>query len=565
VTVSHNHAVLFDAIATAMPDEPCIVFRDRCLTYGQVLERVNRFANFLVDHGLTIHRPRTGLADWESGQDHIGPYLYNGNEYLEATLGANAARAVGFNVNYRYVEAELAYLLNDARASALVYHAAFAPTLAAVLPRLSVAPLLVQVADESGNELLPGAVDCEEALAASSPATPATEPDPSDLYILYTGGTTGMPKGTLWTQGDLFSTALAVYLPQSVADSSSLPAIVDAVVSAPRVAVMPLPPLMHGAAHWLALGALVAAGAVVVVPNIVERFDARDALTTMARERVAVVTFVGDAFGRPLCDEIERSDYDLSAMTVIISGGAVLSPGVTSRLLLAVPTAMIIDAAGASESGAQLTNISVAGEQTSSGIFTPSADTRILDETMSDLVVSGHDVPGWLGRAGAIPLGYLGDPAKTERTFRVIAGERVVILGDRVRLRADGLVELLGRDSVTINSGGEKIFAEEVEQALIAHPSIDDALVVGRPSQRWGQEVVAVVQIADGADVGDDELLTSAAEHIARYKLPKAIVRVDAVRRSPSGKADYAWARAAATGGGTLVTDNDVRGPISAG
>ena len=540
-----NHWALFDALATADPTRECVVFRDRRLNYGDLRDRACRLANFLLANDVTIRRPRAELAGWESGQDHVGLYLHNGNEYLEGMLGAYAARAVSFNVNYRYVEEEMAYLLDDAGPAALVYHAAFAPTLAAVLPRLARQPLLVQVADESGHALLPGAVDYEEALAASSPATPPTEPSPEDLYVLYTGGTTGMPKGTLWTQADLFEATLRSGMPPTVTDWSSVETVAKGVLETPASAVMPMPPLMHGAAQWVALLALLS-GSTTVIQSVVDHFDAADVLRTMEREDVVATNIVGDAFARPLCDELERGSYKL-ALTTVVSGGAVLSTKLKERLLALLPGLMIVDAAGSSESGTLLNSVS-AGDNVSTGVFVPAPSACVLDEGMTTLLEPGHEGVGWLARRGSVPLGYLGDQAKTERTFPTVGDARLVVPGDRVRLRADGLVELLGRDSVTINSGGEKIFAEEVEQAVNAHPSVEDVLVVGRPSERWGQEVVAVVALRAGASASDEELLATAAEAVARYKLPKEIVRVDKVRRSPSGKADYAWARDVATG-----------------
>jgi 3-oxocholest-4-en-26-oate---CoA ligase len=543
--VSFNHAVLFDAVAGAVPDRECIVWRDRRLTYGAVRDRVNRFANLLLKHGLTVHRPRAELRGWESGQDHVALYLYNGNEYLEATFGANEARAVPFNVNYRYVEEELAYLLNDAKAGAVVYHSTFAPTLAGVLPRLGRPPLLVQVADDSGHGLLPGAVDYEEALAASAPEKPDTAPDPDDLYILYTGGTTGMPKGTLWTQAGIYEAALA---PVALGvDRSSLETVAASVADATGIRSMPTPPLMHGAAGWFALGTLLGGGT-IVIPSTVDHLDAADVWTTVEREKVQSMVIVGDAFARPLAEELAKGNYDTSSLMVMATGGAITSPVMKARLLELLPSTMIIDVGGASETGSQLSQISSAGADITLGVFTPNPTTCVIDDERQKVLEPGHDGIGWLARRGAIPLGYLGDRAKTEATFPMIAGEPMSVPGDRARLRADGMVELLGRESMTINSGGEKVFAEEVEQALIRHPAVVDALVVGRPSERWGQEIIGVVQLDPAAAaVTDTELIEATSPYLARYKRPKAIVRAPQVQRSPSGKADYAWAKAQAT------------------
>ena len=270
----YNHAELFAGVAAALPERDCIVFRDRRLTYRDVAGRINQLANLLLSHGITVHRQRAELQRWESGQDHVALYLHNGNEYLEGMLGAAAARAASFNVNYRYVEAELAYLLNDAAARAIIYHARFAPTLAAVLPSLNQPPaLLLQVADESGNALLPGAIDYEDALASASAVAPQVEPDPDDLYLLYTGGTTGMPKGVMWSQAEILESGLGAFLPAGIFDAASVADGVALVANADRSVVLPLPPLMHGAAQWMAMAGLLGGGT-VVFPDVVDRLDA---------------------------------------------------------------------------------------------------------------------------------------------------------------------------------------------------------------------------------------------------------------------------------------------------
>jgi acyl-CoA synthetase (AMP-forming)/AMP-acid ligase II len=550
--VSHNHALLLDAVASALPDREAIVFRDRRITYGELQDRTNRFANALLNMGIGPPAPRRDLANWESGQDHVALYLYNGNEYLEATCGANQARAVPFNVNYRYVEHELAYLLNDGTPAVVVFHEAFAPTLGAVLPSLRRPPRLVQVADGSGHGLLPAAVDYDELLAGASSDPPLTAPGPDDLYILYTGGTTGMPKGTLWRQADIYDAAIGGFAITTGIDVSSLEAARRSAPASNAIRAMPLPPFMHGAAGWAALGTLLAGGT-IIIQDVVTRLDPVDVLRVVEREQVQTMVMVGDAFARPICEELERGAYDVSSLTVVVSGGAVLSPAMKERLLNLLPHAFILDAGGSSETGTQLAAFSSKGQAADLAVFTPNEWTCVVDDRRERLVEAGHAEAGWLGKRGAIPLGYLGDEQKTAATFPVVAGERISIPGDRARLRVDGLVELLGRESMTINSGGEKIFAEEVEQAIVRHPDVDDVLVVGRPSEQWGSEVVAVVQVHHGAAVTDADLLATASEQIARYKLPKVIIRVPTVQRSPSGKADYAWAKAqalAATGGG---------------
>jgi fatty-acyl-CoA synthase len=506
-----------------------------------VSERATRLANILLEHDITLHRERDGLPGWESGQDHVALYLYNGNEYVEGMLGSSMARAASFNVNYRYVEAELAHLLNDARTAAVIYHGTFAPTLARVLDRLERRPLLLQVDDESGNELLDNALDYEDALARASAQKTDTRPSPDDLYVLYTGGTTGSPKGTLWRQCDIFDTTMGPLIAAGGVDTSSLEALAMSVRASGERRALPAPPLMHGAGQWIALGMLLGGGT-VVFPDVVTQFDPVSVIDAVERERVNLLAIVGDAFARPLCDELESHPRDMSSLGAIASGGTAMSVGTKSRLHALLPTALLIDSGGASETGPQLSNVSGTGAEPTSGLFLGSAHTMVIDEDRIRVLDPGHDGIGWLAHDGPIPLGYLRDEAKTNTTFPVVDGRRMVVPGDRARLRADGLVELVGRESMTINSGGEKIFAEEVEQALMAHRDVLDVLVVGRPSERWGQEVVAVIQLAPGSTVTDQALRATANDHIARYKAPKAFFRVDLVQRTPTGKPDYPWA-----------------------
>jgi acyl-CoA synthetase (AMP-forming)/AMP-acid ligase II len=536
-----------DAVAAAVGDRELVVQGDRRFTYTQVADRSTRLGSYLHSRGLGCHTERSLLEGHEVGQDLLGVYAYNGNEYVEAMLGSWRARVAPFNVNYRYVKAELQYLLADAGASALIYHAAFAPRVAEVLPDLPNLKVLIQIADGSGNDLLDGAVDYEAVIASSSPEPPPVQPSPDDLYVLYTGGTTGMPKGVLWRQHDIFVTSFGGRDLVGGGVMGSYEEIVKRAADNPETKIMILPPLMHGAAQWGAMMA-VTTGQSLVFASKVAGMDADDVVRTIEREHVAVVTVVGDAIARPLLGAIEKGTADVSSLAVVANGGALLTPTIKERLIKALPNAVVIDGVGSSETGAQMHHMSTAGA-VSTGTFNAGPDTYVAAEDLSSILPPGHQGIGWLAQKGYVPLGYKGDPAKTAATFPIIGGVRYAVPGDRARHLDNGLIVLLGRDSVTINSGGEKIFAEEVETAIASHPAVADIVVAGRPSERWGQEVVAVVALVDGARIDASELVDHAAKSIARYKLPKAVVFRPVIQRSPAGKADYRWAREqAATG-----------------
>ena len=535
-----NLAELSEAVAAAIPDRECLVWRDRRFTWTELRDRTRRLASFLRVRGLGLHRERRDLAGHESGQDHVALCLHNSPQYLEAMLGCFAARAVPINVNYKYTAAELIPLLRDAGARALVYHTTFAPVVEEVRSALPGLDTLLQVRDAAGSRLLPGALDYEMALAASSPAPPELGTG-DDLYVLYTGGTTGRPKGVLWRQADIYFAALGGRRPDGRETAS-----VDEVVERARkggLKYMPTAPFMH-AAHWVAFDALYG-GHAVVLPHETRKLDPASILGTCEREGVHVILIVGDAFARPLLDELRRRPYDLSSLKVVGSGGAVLGADTKAELLAALPDGVkIIDTVGSSETGTQASHASSRGRTPPAGGFRANPGACVLSADRSRRLATGDDEIGWFAQSGRVPLGYLGDPEKTAQTFRVVDGVRYSIPGDRARLREDGSIEVLGRDSTTINSGGEKIFAEEVEQALKRHPAVQDAVVCGLPSERWGSEVAAVVQLREGTSATDESLADECRRHLARYKVPKRFVVRAAIERSPSGKSDYAWARA---------------------
>jgi len=301
-----------------------------------------------------------------------------------------------------------------------------------------------------------------------------------------------------------------------------------------------LPPLMHGAAQWASF-MMAGDGATLVITRNPRSLDPVEVWRTVEREKINTFTVVGDATVRPLLEEYDKNEYDTSSLFVIGNGGAPLTTAVRAMITERFPNVIISDGAGSSETGAQMSSTSAGGE--SAGSFQPSPNTTVVSEGLDAVLEPGHEGNGWLAQGGWLPLGYLGDAEKSAKTFPVIAGQRFSIPGDRARLREDGVIELLGRDSVTINSGGEKIFAEEVEAAIAGHPSVADVVVTGRSSERWGQEVVAVVQTVPGSAQDPAGIVEHASNHIARYKLPKDVVFVEKIERSPSGKADYRWAK----------------------
>ncbi len=537
---------VFETVAAVVPDRVALSQGKRRQTYAETAERSRRLASYLYAQGLGASTERVDLAGHESGQDHIALLLYNSPEYVEGMLGGYRARTAPFNVNYRYVGHELAYVLRDASARAVIFHSAFAPVLASVLDQLDGTPVLLQVDDGSAIDLLPGAVDYEEALAGSDPKGPPVTPSPDDLYVLYTGGTTGMPKGVLWRQHDIFMAAMGgtrIGTWEKVRDDAD---IAEGAVNGPGISLVVMPPLMHGGAQWTAFH-IFRDGNILVMPESVRHFDAADVWRTVESERAVTITVIGDAMVRPLLAELDRNTYDLSSLLAVGNGGAPLTPAVRDQLLERFPNLFITDTVGASETGAQMNLAST--ETGRATTFSPGPDTCVLDATRARVEEPGHSEAGWLAQAGAVPLGYLGDPDKTAQTFPVIGGVRFSVPGDRAVHLADGRIQLLGRDSLTINTGGEKVFVEEVERAIAGHRAVADVVVTSRPSERWGQEIVAVIQLVGGMTITLEDVRQFAATSIASYKMPKDLVIVDLVQRSPSGKADYRWAKE--------IVDND--------
>ena len=534
-----NLACTQEAIADAFPDRECIIYGEKRFTWTQYRARARRLANYLRAQGLGKVQDRSALEPWESGQDQLGLYLYNGNEYLEGMFGSFAARLAPFNVNYRYTGEELEYLLKDSKAKAIIYHASLAPTLAEIRGNLPDLKVFLQVADESGEALLDGAVDYEEALAHSSEEKPDAEPSPDDLYILYTGGTTGMPKGVLWRQEDIYFGAMGGTLPTGQKVGNYEQMIRMAQMMGPMMRALPLAPFMHGAAHWYAHMAF-HLGGTVIVPAHPRVLDCDEVWTTVGKEKASSTLMVGDAFAVPLLAQLEKKEYDLKSLRALASGGAILSPHYKEQFLEKLPGVMITDGLGSSESGAQAALVTGKGGSTKPK-FQLQKGSLVLSEDLTRVIEPGSDESGWLAREGHIPLGYLGDPEKTKKTFIEIGGTRYSIPGDHARPESDGTITLFGRGSVCIATGGEKVYPEEVEKILKLHDAVYDAVVVGTPHPKWGQQVTAVCA-RNGREAPAEEIHALCKQHLAGYKAPKDIVWVDEVLRSPSGKADYRWA-----------------------
>ena len=531
-----NLADLLERVADTVPDHLALVCAQRRLTFAELDARANRLAHVLTAHGV-------------GAGDHVALYLFNSTEYLEGMLAAFKLRAVPINVNYRYVEDELCYLLDDADAVAVIFHREFAPKLAAIRASLPKLHTFIAVAGADDNDgasadTAPAALDYETALATASPDRDFAARSPDDLYLLYTGGTTGMPKGVMWRHVDLFFGAMAgaggggapIRTPEEIADRCR----------EPRQRCVPICPFMHGTAHWMAFSTLFMGGTVVIPAE--HHLDPMALWRLVAREQANYIVIVGDAFARPLLDALDAPEgrsLDLSCMQVVLSGGAILSPSLKRAFVERLPALLVVDGYGASETGGQGQSVVVAGGAVPNAPrFRVGDDTQVLGPDLEPL---GVGVVGRLARRGHIPLGYYKDVAKTAETFPVVDGVRWAVPGDHAVVETDGSITLLGRGSVSINTGGEKVYPEEVESVLKAHDDVFDAVVVGVPDDRWGERVVAIVQPRAGATPALDVLQLHSRGHLAGYKVPREVVLVDAIERSPSGKPDYRWARAVAT------------------
>jgi fatty-acyl-CoA synthase len=532
-----HYATVWESLADTLGDMTAVVHGDRRLTWTQYDDRAARMAAAYTAAGL-------------APDSKIGLYLYNGNEYLEAHYGAFKMRGVPINVNYRYLDEELWYLLDNSDAEALVFHASLADRVERVRARLPKLKLLVEVADDGTPGQVTGAQRYEDVVAAHAPM-PRIARSEDDLYMLYTGGTTGMPKGVMYDMGGMTRAFVGMGLPMvgltPPAEADGIAAMVkDLIASGAGIISMPCAPLMHGTGVWL--GAMIPQlGGAEVVTLQSRSLDADEILRTVQRERVTNITIVGDAFSKPIIKAIDEAadagtPYDLSSLRMIISSGVMWTAEVKEQLLDRIEQVILLDAIGSSE-GSMGSSISMKGLPPSTAKFSRSPTTKVFTDDNRE-VAPGSDEVGMVAAGGLVPIGYFKDAEKSSRTFRTIDGERYSFPGDMAMVAADGSLILLGRGSQVINSGGEKIFPEEVEEAVKRVEGVQDCLVIGIDDERFGQAVTAIASRADGvAAVDEATVIAGVKQDLAAYKAPKRVVFVSQVPRAPNGKADYKAAK----------------------
>ncbi|BBZ77301.1 fatty-acyl-CoA synthase [Mycolicibacterium anyangense] len=538
-----HFADIWESIAAAVPESPAVIQGSRVLTWREYEQRAARFAGLLSAHGIGLN-------------SKVGLLLHNCPEYLEAQFGAFKTRAVPINVNYRYQADELAQLLDNADAEALVYHSSLAARVKPALDRLPKLRLLVEVEANAtgagnGHTSLPGALDYESALSNAT-AQPIIERSEDDLYMLYTGGTTGLPKGVMYDIGDMARSFLrggtGTYHHEPVTDPSQAALCALTIHGEQRpTRTFACPPLMHGAGMWMGAITPHLFGATVVL-NDSHGFDGESFIQVVEDHQVAIAVIVGDAFGRPIVDALdrhaERADQpDLSSLSMILSSGAMLSDDVKDRLLHHLPEVAVADVLGSTE-GSMGGAVLRKGQSSASARFRLRRGVRVLRDDGSEIPPGSNEIGTVAIASTMVPRGYYKDPERSARTFPVIDGVRHSVPGDMATVEADGSIHLIGRGNNCINTGGEKVYPEEVEQAIKAHPGVADSLVFGVADERFGQRVVAVVELTEHASqTTDDAIVAVVRERLSGYKVPRQICRVPHVPRTPSGKADYNAAR----------------------
>jgi fatty-acyl-CoA synthase len=519
-----NIADICEALAGAIPDALAVVQGDRRVSWRDFDRRAGGVAATLLAAGL-------------GHQDRVALYLYNCPEYLEAYVAATKASLVPVNTNYRYADDELVYLWDDADAVAVVFHGAFTETIERVRGRMGTVRAWLWVDDGTGP--CPAWAIPYETAAAVPPTAAPWPRSGDDLVFVYTGGTTGLPKGVMWRQSSFLDSAIGARL---AADLDLY--VQECTANGPGFVVLPAPPLMHGTGVMSALRAVVSGGTVALLAG--RTFDAAELWDVVERERVQMMAVVGDVLARPMLDALdaEPGRWQLGSLELIVSSGAMFSEPTKRGLLGHLPDVKLVDQLGSSENAGGATSVSRAGRLDETAAFRPMVGVRVIGD-------DGRDVEPGSGQVGVIAIpggadGYHKDPVKSAATFPLIDGVRYTVAGDHATIEADGSIRFIGRGSVCINTGGEKVFPEEVEEALKTHAAVRDAIVVGVPDARFGEAITAVVELADDAEVDDTALLEHVKARLARYKAPRHLVRVDSLRRAPNGKADYAAIRALA-------------------
>ena len=531
-----NAADIFEGVVDRVPDREAIVHGSTRLTYKELDARSNKAANALKKLGI------------KKGS-HVGIYAFNCVEWLEIMLGAYKLCAIPININYRYVEEELKYLIENADMEAIFYHKQFSKKLQNIKGQLPLLKSFICINDHSDNEnVIEESFDFESLIINEDESRLKVRRSGDDQYILYTGGTTGMPKGVVWRMEDVLMT-LGGGIDAVTGEKYKTPEEFADKCFQDQTIALALAPFMHGGAQWQSFNAFFSGWKLIINDQI--SFDADYIWEVVAKEKVMNLTIMGDAMGRPLCDALPKAidkGLDLSSLFVLSSTASVFSATIKDTILEFLPNLFLIDAVGSSETGATGVNIHTKdGKLKDSGggpKFTKPEFSEILNlDTKEIIPPSDTQTIGYLARKGHVPLAYYKDEEKSKKTFIEVKGERYSIPGDMAKYEADGQMTLLGRGSVSINSGGEKIFPEEVEMALKAHPNIFDCLVVGVKDDRWGQKVVAVIQRREDIEMSLEEIKEVASKYIASYKMPKAIVFSELIERAPSGKPNYQWAQ----------------------
>ena len=524
--MEYNLADLYEAVADAVPDNMALASGDVHYTYRDLEKRANRLAHYLSSQGIG-----TG--------DHVGLHLFNGHEFVEAILALFKIRAVGINVNYRFVGPEVRYMIENGDLKGMITQRRFLPVINDAnrgLPQLR--PLIV-IEDGSDAVAEQESIEYETAMAQGSEDRNFGPRSGEDLYIIYTGGTTGMPKGVMWRHEDLFFTGLQGGSPGGDPVESPEQLVEQAQEGWYTVTMLPCAPFIHGAAQWTQWICHLTGGKLVLQPG--PSFDPKRILSLVAEEEASTLSLVGDAMAIPLVEELKSGDYDMSNLAVIASAGAILSASVQAEIEELLPDVMIINSFGTSESGDL--GRAAGDEESHEGrpSFYMGDEVTVLNEG-GEPIQPGSGQIGLVARSGRLPLGYYKDAEKTAERFKEFKGKRWVVPGDFATVEADGRITFLGRGSKCINTGGEKVFPEEVEEALKAHPDIIDALVVGVPDPRFGSKVAAVFNTRENKELSLEEIQAHCRKHVAGYKIPRQITVTETVSRMPSGKPDYPWA-----------------------